>query len=199
MEIRLTSSGQISQGAKALDILHKLQADLQGKNIIPEKFSDRIIFMSMINDIELERKDNEDSCALTLGKVKEYASTFNDGHWAFLGHGEESNRYQGYAAEYGGQVGSSCVTNGGNFREFRTSSIPGGKPTGPWNSQEEELIEKPFFSMENMAILTCCAGLFMPRTSAVSAGQSQRGVDRIPEKQAKADPKAFARFPQKFK
>ena len=42
MEIRLTS-----QGAKALDILHKIQADLQGKNITPEKFSYRIIFMSM--------------------------------------------------------------------------------------------------------------------------------------------------------
>ena len=66
-------------------------------------FSDRIIFMSMFNDIELERKDNEDSCALTSRKIKEYASKFNDGHWAFLGPGEESKWYQGYAAEYGGK------------------------------------------------------------------------------------------------
>ena len=33
----------------------------------------------------------------------------------------------------------------------------------------------------------------MPRTSSVSTEQSQSGVDRIPEMQAKADPKAFAR------
>ena len=65
---------KIFPGAKALDILHKIQAYLQGKNITPEKFSDRIIFMSMFNDIELERKDNEDSCALTSKKIKEYAS-----------------------------------------------------------------------------------------------------------------------------
>ena len=34
-------------GSKASDTFHKIQADLQGKNITPEKFSDRIIFMSM--------------------------------------------------------------------------------------------------------------------------------------------------------
>ena len=58
--------GKIFPGAKALDILHKIQADLQGKNISPEKISDRIIFMSMFNDTELEGKDDEDSCALIL-------------------------------------------------------------------------------------------------------------------------------------
>ena len=104
MEIRLTSSGQsIFPGAKALDILHNIQANLQGKNITPGKFSGRIIFMSMFNDIELEGKDNEDSCALASSKIKEYASNFKDGHWAFLGPGEESKWYQGSAADYGGK------------------------------------------------------------------------------------------------
>ena len=54
---------QIFPGAKALDILHNTKADLQGKNIRPETFSDRIIFM-------LERKDNEDSCPLTSRKQR---------------------------------------------------------------------------------------------------------------------------------
>ena len=39
----------------------------------------------------------------------------------------------------------------------------------------------------------------MPRTSFDSMGQSQSGVDRNPEKQAKADLKVLARFPKKFK
>ena len=76
---------KIFRGAKASDILHKIQADLQGKNISPEKFNDQMIFMSMLNDINSERKDNEDSCALTSRKIKEYASKFNDSHWALLG------------------------------------------------------------------------------------------------------------------
>ena len=48
-------------------------------------------------------KDNEDSCAPTSRKIKEYASNFNEGHWPFLGQGEESKWYQGYAAAYGGK------------------------------------------------------------------------------------------------
>ena len=67
---------KIFSGAKALYILHKIQADLQGKTSHLKKFSVRIIFMSMFNDIDLERKDN--------------ASKFKDGHWALLGPGEES-------------------------------------------------------------------------------------------------------------
>ena len=59
--------------------------------------------MTMFNDIDLERKDNEDSCALTSREIKEYASHFNDGHWAFLGPGEESKWYPGYATCYGGK------------------------------------------------------------------------------------------------
>ena len=50
-------------------------------------------------------------------------------------------------------------------------------------------IETPSTSMRNMATLTCYTGLFMPRTSSVSMVQSQSGVDRNPEKQAKADQK----------
>ena len=45
---------KIFPGATALDILHKIQADLLGKHITPENFSDRIIFMTMFNDIVLE-------------------------------------------------------------------------------------------------------------------------------------------------
>ena len=106
---------KIFPGARTLDILHKIPADLQGKIVTTEKFSDRIIFMSMFNDIELERKDNEDSCALTTRKIKEYASDFNDGQWAFLGPGEESKWYQGHAAEFGGKWDPRASQNGGKF------------------------------------------------------------------------------------
>ena len=44
--------------ATAWDILHEIQANLQGKHVTPENFSDRIIFMSMFNDIDLKEKDS---------------------------------------------------------------------------------------------------------------------------------------------
>ena len=96
------------------------------------------------------------------------------------------------------QVGSSCVINGENFREFRTSGTPGDKSAGPWNTPEEK-IETPSTSMVNIAILTCCVGLFIPRTSSVSTEQSRSGVDRIPEKRAKEGSKVLARHHQTFK
>ena len=59
----------IFPGFTALQILHKFQSDLQGAHIEPEEFSDRIIFMSMFNDIDLNKKGNEASCTLTSDKL----------------------------------------------------------------------------------------------------------------------------------
>ena len=81
---------KIFPGATALDRLHEIHEDLQRKHVTPENFSDRIISMSMLNVVVLEKRGNEASCAITSKKIKEYASKFNDGHWAFLGPGEES-------------------------------------------------------------------------------------------------------------
>ena len=47
----------ISQGFTSLQILQKIQNDLQERNIEPEKFTDRIIFMSMFNG-----KGNDEIC-----------------------------------------------------------------------------------------------------------------------------------------
>ena len=158
---------KIFPGAKALDILDKIQADLQGKNITPEKFSDRIIFMSMFNDIELEGKDHEDSCAFASRKIKEYASNFNDGHWAFLGLAEESNWYQGYAADYGGKWDLRASQT---VEKIENSGHPVFQGVGPLGRGilRRKIIETPSTSMGKMAVLTCCTGLFMPRTSSVT-------------------------------
>ena len=87
----------IFPGATACELLHEIHADLQGKHVTHENFSDRITFMSMFNDI-LEKRENEDPCDITSRKIKEYSSKINDGHWALSGRGEESKWYQGYAA-----------------------------------------------------------------------------------------------------
>ena len=111
--------------ATALDILHENLAGLQRKHVTPENFSDRITSMSMFNDIVLEKKENEDYCATTPRKIKEYASKFNDGHWAFLVTRRRKQVVSRICNRLRWQVGSSCFTNGGRFCEFRTSDIPG--------------------------------------------------------------------------
>ena len=52
MEKQLNSSGIFS----SLQILQEIQRDLKRKNIEPEEFTDRIVFMSTFNDIDWTKK-----------------------------------------------------------------------------------------------------------------------------------------------
>ena len=61
------------------------------KNIKPEDFKDRVIFMSMLNDIV--RKKNGENCISNAEEVRTYATKFTQGHWTFLGPGSEEKRY----------------------------------------------------------------------------------------------------------
>ena len=58
MEKRLNSSGIFSQDFRSRRFFRKIQDDLRERDIEPEKFTDRIIFTSMFNDIgwDKERK-----------------------------------------------------------------------------------------------------------------------------------------------
>ena len=82
---------KIFPGFSTLSILQENQKDLEEKNIQPESFEDRIIFMSMFNDI-LWKTDDE-NCISNAEKVKNYAMKFSQGHWTFLGPGSEGKWY----------------------------------------------------------------------------------------------------------
>ena len=43
----------------------------------------------MFNDINVDKEGNDASCTLTSVTIQDYASKFMEGHWAFLGSGEE--------------------------------------------------------------------------------------------------------------
>ena len=54
-------------------------------HIEPEQFSHRILFMSIFTDIDIYSTGYEDACTSTSDKVRQYASKFVKGHWAFIG------------------------------------------------------------------------------------------------------------------
>ena len=104
MEIRLTSSGKLSQGAKALDILQKK---------IKQTYKEST---SHLKNSVIEESSCQ--CSMTLnwkgkitmilvlspqGRSKNMPQNLTMHYWAFLGPGEESKWYQGYAAEHGGK------------------------------------------------------------------------------------------------
>ena len=73
--------------------------------------------MSMFNDIDLDKKGNEDSCKINSRKIKMYASRFIDRHWGFVGPGEKSKWYQGYAVNCGNWI----LRASPNVEEFENS------------------------------------------------------------------------------
>ena len=68
-------------GFSTLSSFQEIQKDLAEKNIEPENFQDRIIFMSIFNDILW--KTGDEKCILNAERVKNYAKkTYQDmGHF----------------------------------------------------------------------------------------------------------------------
>ena len=57
-------------GLMSLEILERIQKDLQYQSIEPKKFGDRIIFMSMFNDIDCTKKRNSEQCIYIPNKSR---------------------------------------------------------------------------------------------------------------------------------
>ena len=74
----------IFPGFPSLGILQRFHEDLKRKNIKLEEFTDRIIFMSMFNDIDWSKQGNDGICISDAEKVKDYAMKFLHGHCTFL-------------------------------------------------------------------------------------------------------------------
>ena len=62
-------------------------------HIQAEDFKDRIIFMSMFNDIDWSQKGNDEKSISNSEKVKTYAKRFSQGHWSFFVPGSEEKWY----------------------------------------------------------------------------------------------------------
>ena len=61
------------RGFTSLEILQKIQNDVRQRNIEPAKFTDRIILMSMFNDIDWIKKGN-DRILLTLYMLRPFVN-----------------------------------------------------------------------------------------------------------------------------
>ena len=72
-----------------LQLSHKVQELLLRLSVTPEKFTGRIIFMSMFNDISWGSKDNKKVCESNAL----FAKRFGAGQWSFLGPGSGKKWY----------------------------------------------------------------------------------------------------------
>ena len=83
----------IFPGFNTLQLSHKVQELLLRLSVTSEKFTGRIIFLSMFNDISWGSKDNEKECKSNAQLVSLFAKRFGAGQWSFLGPGSEKKWY----------------------------------------------------------------------------------------------------------
>ena len=81
----------IFPGFTTLQLCSKVQELLSKLSVEPEKFSGRIVFMSMFNDITWG--SNKKECESSAQLVSLYAKRFSAGQWSFLGPGSEKKWY----------------------------------------------------------------------------------------------------------
>ena len=81
----------IFPGFTTLQLCSKVQELLSRLSVEPEKFTGRIIFMSMFNDISWGSKDNKKECESNAQLVSLCAKRFGAGQWSFLGPGSEKS------------------------------------------------------------------------------------------------------------
>ena len=79
----------ILPGFTTLQLSHNVHEKLLRKSVTPEKFTGRIIFMSMFNDISWGSKDNKKECEPNAQLVSLFAKRFGAGQWSFFGPGSE--------------------------------------------------------------------------------------------------------------
>ena len=74
---------KIFPGHTTLDLLQEVQELIEKElKIQPQNFEDRIIFMSMYNDIDWTRKGNQQVCEENASRGADYARHFSKGHWS---------------------------------------------------------------------------------------------------------------------
>ena len=87
---------KILPGLTTFDFLEQIHIFMEDRQCEPEQFDDRIIFMSMLNDIVGREKGNAKKCENNSRAVANYARRFLRTHWSFLGPGSEKKWYGTY-------------------------------------------------------------------------------------------------------
>ena len=80
-------------GFNTLQLSEEVKSLLYRLGETPEKFTGRILFMSMFNDISCGTKDNQEECLANARRVSLYARRFGKGQWSFIVSGSEKKWY----------------------------------------------------------------------------------------------------------
>ena len=158
-----------------LGLLEKIQSLMTDIQCEPENFKDRIIFMSMYNDIEWKAKGNNEQCEYNSQTVANYARKFPRGHWSFLGPASEKKWYgtntnkpvvswdrmaEEMMLNFSGS-GHPIFRASSAFQRVKLRSKEGGKKSKHFNGSDEniELLLRTVISANQLSIYGAIADL----------------------------------------
>ena len=78
----------------SIEILRKIQEDLEARHGNPGQIEGRILSMSMFNDIDWTTNGNSLHRISNSKEVRDHEKRFQRGHWSFLGPGNEEEWYE---------------------------------------------------------------------------------------------------------
>ena len=159
---------KIFPGIMTLGLLEKIPSLMTDLQCELEHLTDRIIFMSMYNDIEWGAKGNKERCEYNSQTVANDVRRFPRGHWSFLEPGLEEKWYGTYINRLDGSWNQSAENMMANFSGsghpiFRVSSAfgrgelrskEGGKESIHFNgSHEKHRVASPHSGFCDLKIL----------------------------------------------
>ena len=125
MVSRWNSSGISSQDSTRCSSATKFKSYCWDWAYTPEKFTGRIIFMSMFNDISCESGDNEKRMRVECStRLSFFAQRFGIGQWSFPGLGSEKKWYSISADSPQGVWDTIAERMWVEFAEKRMSNFP---------------------------------------------------------------------------
>ena len=158
-------------GHTILDLLHEIHRKMTENRIKPEQLEDRIIFMSMYNDIGGTKEGNFKKCIWNSSDVEAYAHRSPKRHWSFLGPGTEEKRYGTHTCKPEGLWNCSAEMmmlnlGGSGHPVFRATSA---LDRGTVDSYR-------FTTMVTCRMQSCCFAQLLPSTSSVPTERSRIGA-----------------------
>ena len=130
----------------------------------PEDFQDRIIFMSMYNDVDWSQgKEIFKTCVSHSAEVKAHAHRLPKGHWSFLGPGTEEKWYGTHTYKPEGLWNRSAEMMMPNLGES-------GHPAFRATCADRGFLKSKTFTV-TCRMQSCCFAHSFPSTSSVTTEQ----------------------------
>ena len=104
--------------------------------------------MSMFNDTVWNKKSNKGECISNSAEIRDYEKRFSQGHWTFLGPGNEEQWYGHCFYKLEGKWNSVPAKLLQRFEDTGHPILTSGQCSESWNPEETE--KKPYISLRKL-------------------------------------------------